>query len=125
MLTTNGIDGRKTISNHILDVKRVLGIAAAHSVILSEIKSVYANYGLSIDMHHLLLLADIVMTLKGRIIGISRHGLAKTSPSSLKLVSLEATMEHLYNAGFHQVNDDAGSATAATILGSFARLGSG
>ncbi|KAH0788473.1 DNA-directed RNA polymerase III subunit rpc1 [Histomonas meleagridis] len=124
VLTTNGVNYKKTISNHILDVEKVLGIEAARTVILNEIKAVYNNYGLSIDLHHLLLLADI-MTLKGKINGINRHGLAKTSSSSLKLASFEVTMEHLYNAGFHQVDDNTNGATASTILGSFAKLGSG
>ena len=124
VLNTDGIDWRHTNSNHTLDVEKVLGIEAARSVIVSEISNVYQNYSLSIDQRHLFLLAD-TMTMKGRINGINRHGLAKTCSSSLKLASFEVTMEQLYNAGFHQIQDSATDVTSTVILGSFARIGSG
>lgn len=124
VMTTSGVDYRHTVSNHIMDVEKVLGIEAARSVIISEISEVYKNYSLSIDKRHLMLLAD-AMTSKGRVFGINRHGLAKTATSSLKLASFEVTMEHLFNAGFYQINDDAVGATESVILGSFAKMGSG
>ena len=124
VMTTPGVDFRHTVSNHIMDVEKVLGIEAARSVIISEISEVYKNYSLSIDKRHLMLLAD-AMTSKGRVFGINRHGLAKTATSSLKLASFEVTMEHLFNAGFYQINDDAAGATESVILGSFAKMGSG
>ncbi|OHT06560.1 DNA-directed RNA polymerase III subunit rpc1 [Tritrichomonas foetus] len=124
VLTRSGIDWKHTKSNHILDVEQVLGIEAARSVIVNEINNVYENYSLAIDQRHLLLLAD-TMTMKGRINGINRHGLAKTCSSSLKLASFEVTMEHLYNAGFHQIQDSATDISSSVILGSFAKIGSG
>lgn len=124
VLTTPGIDWMHTNSNHVYDVEKVLGIEAARQVIVSEILSVYDNYSLSIDNRHLQLIAD-TMTMKGRTNGINRHGLAKTCSSSLKLASFEVTMEHLYNAGFHQIQDQANDISSSVILGSFAKIGSG
>ena len=113
-----------TRSNHVYDVEKVLGIEAARQVIVSEILAVYDNFSLSIDNRHLQLIAD-TMTMKGKTNGINRHGLAKTCSSSLKLASFEVTMEHLYNAGFHQVQDQANDISSSVILGSFAKIGSG
>lgn len=124
VLTTPGIDWEHTKSNHVVDVEKVLGIEAARQVIVSEILSVYDQFSLSIDNRHLLLIAD-TMTMKGKTNGINRHGLAKTCSSSLKLASFEVTMEHLYNAGFHQVQDQANDISSSVILGSFAKIGSG
>lgn len=124
VMTTYGINGNKTSSNHISDVEKVLGLEAARSVIISEIESVYQNYSLSIDHRHLMLLADI-MTMRGKINGITRFGLEKSSTSSLKLASFETTMTHLFNAGFHQIEDDTKSITSCVILGRFAPIGSG
>jgi DNA-directed RNA polymerase III subunit RPC1 len=124
VMTSNGIDWKSTVANDVAEVERVLGIEAARSVIISEINAVYQSYSLSLDKRHLALLGD-VMTLKGKIHGMNRHGLAKTSTSSLKLASFEVTMEHLFNAGFYHVEDDASGASSSVILGSFAKIGSG
>jgi DNA-directed RNA polymerase III subunit RPC1 len=124
VMTSNGIDWKCTIANDIAEVERVLGIEAARSVLMSEINAVYQSYSLSLDRRHLALLGD-VMTLKGRINGMNRHGLAKTSTSSLKLASFEVTMEHLFNAGFYHIEDDASGPSSSVILGSFSKIGSG
>jgi DNA-directed RNA polymerase III subunit RPC1 len=124
VMTTTGIQWTTTTSNHICDVEKVLGIEAARTTIMREIENVYKSYSLSLDRRHLGLLADI-MTLKGSIHGMNRHGLAKTSTSSLKLASFEVTGEHLFNAGFYQVQDAAEGASTSVILGGFTRFGSG
>ena len=124
VMTTSGVDGTHTVSNHVLEVEKVLGIEAARSVIISEIGEVYKNYGLGIDRRHLMLLAD-AMTSKGRVHGMNRHGLAKTATSSLKLASFEVTMEHLFNAGYHQIEDATNGSSSSVILGAYSQVGSG
>jgi DNA-directed RNA polymerase III subunit RPC1 len=84
-MTTQGIRGITRTSNHIVDVEKVLGIEAALATIIKKISVVYDSYSLALDRRHLGLSADIMM-IKGSIHGINRHGLAKTSTSSLKLV---------------------------------------
>ncbi|EAY20967.1 RNA polymerase Rpb1, domain 2 family protein [Trichomonas vaginalis G3] len=124
VLNTPGIDPKRTVSNHVLDVEKVLGVEAARSVIISEITNVMKNYSLNIDRRHLMLLSDL-MTIRGKVLGVTRHGLAKTSVSSLKLASFETTQEHLFNAAFHNVDEVANGVSASVILGNFAPIGSG
>ena len=124
VLSMPGIDPKRTISNHVLDVEKVLGVEAARSTIISEINTVMQNYSLNIDRRHLMLLSDL-MTIRGKVLGVTRHGLSKTSTSSLKLASFETTQEHLFNAAFHNIKEGTNGVSSSVILGSFAQIGSG
>ena len=65
-----GIDGRKTESNHIIEVHQTLGIEAARSCIIREIKKVMQSHSMDVDIRHMMLLAD-VMTFK--VMPVSIH----------------------------------------------------
>jgi DNA-directed RNA polymerase III subunit RPC1 len=57
---TEGVDGRKTKSNHIIEVQETLGIEAARKCIIDEIKGTMESHGMSIDIRHMMLLADVM-----------------------------------------------------------------
>jgi DNA-directed RNA polymerase III subunit RPC1 len=65
-MNTLGVDSRKTISNHVIEVFQTLGIEAARSSIINEIVYTMNSHGMSIDMRHVMLLAD-TMTFKVHI----------------------------------------------------------
>lgn len=69
-----GINFKKTITNHILEMSEVLGIEAARQCIIEEIKFTMGEYGIQIDNRHIQLLAD-QMTFKGQVHGITRFGI--------------------------------------------------
>ena len=46
------------------------------SLIISELSKTYGSYGITVDMRHTQLLADI-MTYRGAVLGITRFGIAK------------------------------------------------
>lgn len=94
-MTTPGIEPYKTKSNHVMEVKTVLGIEAARMTIIAEIGEVMKS--MDIDPRHMQLLAD-VMTFKGEVFGITRFGLQKTRDSVLQLASFEKTPDHLFEA---------------------------
>ncbi|GLT71996.1 hypothetical protein SLA2020_439710 [Shorea laevis] len=85
VMGTEGIDGRKTTSNHVLEVQQTLGIEAARKCIIEEIKYTMESHGMSIDIRHMMLLAD-VMTFRGDVLGITRLASKK--------------WEKVYDAGF-------------------------
>ena len=60
---TEGVDGRNTKSNHVMEVLETLGIEAARKCIIDEIKQTMESHGMSIDIRHMMLLADL-MTFK-------------------------------------------------------------
>ena len=93
VMATYGVDPNHSHSNNILEVAATLGIEAARTMIIKEIKSTMENHGISIDERHLKLLAD-TMTYKGEVLGITRFGLAKMKESSLMLASVRTFNFH-------------------------------
>jgi DNA-directed RNA polymerase III subunit RPC1 len=73
--------------NNILEVKNVLGIEAARATIIEEIRFTMRDYGITLDVRHLMLLADL-MTSVGDMHGMTRFGLEKMKESVLMLASV-------------------------------------
>ncbi|KAF2020283.1 beta and beta-prime subunits of DNA dependent RNA-polymerase [Aaosphaeria arxii CBS 175.79] len=121
-LTTPGIEPYKTRSNHVMEVKKVLGIEAARSTIIAEIGSVMGS--MDIDPRHMQLLAD-VMTFKGEVFGITRFGLQKTRDSVLQLASFEKTPDHLFEAASKGKVDHIDGVSECIIMGQSVKLGTG
>jgi len=60
VMTTDGVDACNTTSNHVMETEKVLGIEAARSTIINEIQYTMGNHGMSIDVRHVKLLADLM-----------------------------------------------------------------
>ncbi|KAG5346572.1 RPC1 polymerase, partial [Acromyrmex charruanus] len=124
VMATRGILGEKTKSNNTIEVFKTLGIEAARTTIMSEIKSVMENHGISIDCRHLMLLADL-MTSRGEVLGITRQGLAKMKESVLNLASFEKTADHLFDAAYYGQKDVISGVSESIIMGIPVPLGTG
>lgn len=116
VMTTEGIIGTRTSSNHVMEVQNVLGIEAARSSIINEIDNVMSSHGMGIDNRHIQLLSDS-MTFKGEVLGITRFGVAKMKDSVLMLASFEKTTDHLFNAAFHAKRDSIEGVSESIIMG--------
>jgi len=110
-----GVDGKRTISNHILEIGEVLGIEAARQSIINEIKYTIRPYGISIDFRHITLLADI-MTFKGDVLGITRFGVSKMRDNTLMLASFEKTIDHLFEAAVQSKEDKVRGVSECIIM---------
>ncbi|KAJ3704079.1 hypothetical protein LUZ61_007784 [Rhynchospora tenuis] len=110
VMGTPGIDGSKTTSNHVMEVQRTLGIEAARKIIISEIMSTMHCYGMSIDIRHVMLLADC-MTYKESTV--------------LKLASIGKSAEHIFNAAYSGKEDPIEGVCECIIMGIPMQLGSG
>jgi DNA-directed RNA polymerase III subunit RPC1 len=119
-----GVDAPNTECNHVMKVEEVLGIEAARSTIISEIHFVMSQYGLHIDSRHLALLGD-VMTYRGEVLGINRHGIGKMKDSVLSRASFECTSDHLFEAAVQSSSDTINGVTEAIIIGGSSRVGTG
>jgi len=119
-----GIDGRRTTTNHVVEVERTLGVEAARTQISSEISYIMNAYGIGIDTRHLLLLSD-VMSFKGEILGITRFGVSKMRESVLMLASFEKTTDHLFDAAAHGRADAIVGVSECIIMGIPIPLGTG
>ncbi|EEH03266.1 DNA-directed RNA polymerase III largest subunit [Histoplasma capsulatum G186AR] len=121
-MTTDGINGRHTRTNNIMETRAVLGIEAARTTIVDEIGEVMKD--MAIDPRHMQLLAD-VMTYKGEVLGITRFGLAKMRDSVLQLASFEKTADHLFDAGGAGRTDLIEGVSECIIVGKSVSLGTG
>ncbi|KAL5974690.1 hypothetical protein ACLOJK_031360 [Asimina triloba] len=119
-----GVDGRKTKSNHIIEVEQTLGIEAARRSIIDEIQYTMKGHGMSIDVRHMMLLAD-VMTFKGQVLGITNTGIAKMKDSVLMLASFEKTGDHLFNASLRGRVDQIEGVSECIIMGIPMQIGTG
>ena len=124
ILRIPGVDYPKTTTNHIQEIKTVLGIEAARSVIISQANYTISIYGISVDYRHISLLSD-TMTFTGKVIGLNRYGITKMKNSPMMLASFEKTGEILYDAAFFGTVDQMKGVTEKIILGDNVELGTG
>ncbi|KAJ2688348.1 DNA-directed RNA polymerase III subunit C1 (rpo31) [Coemansia spiralis] len=123
-MTTDGIVGRSTYSNHIMENLRYLGIEAARRITISELKTIFENYSITIDPRHLMLLGDL-MSYKGEILGITRYGIAKMNDSVMMLASFEKTTDHLFDAAVFGKRDMVHGVSERIIMGQQMPVGTG
>jgi DNA-directed RNA polymerase subunit A" len=116
-LSTEGVDHRRTISNNIYEVAEVLGIEAARTLIIKEMKNVLDEQGLDVDLRHIMLVAD-AMTLNGRIRQVGRHGVAGEKPSVLARAAFEVTVKHLVDAAVRGEIDELKGVVENVMVGS-------
>lgn len=124
VMGTEGVIGRETTSNHIIEVQQTLGIEAARKCIINEIQYTMASHGMSIDIRHMMLLADL-MTFRGEVLGITRFGIQKMDKSVLMLASFEKTADHLFNASVSGRDDKIEGVSECIIMGIPMQLGTG
>ena len=91
---------------------------------MKEIDYTMGSHGMSIDKRHIMLLADL-MTCRGEVLGITRHGLAKMKESVLMLASFEKTSDHLFDAAYHGQEDAINGVSECIIMGIPMRVGTG
>lgn len=110
-------------SNNIIEICEVLGIEAARCAVLEELKSVIENEGY-VNSRHLGLLSD-VMTNKGILTGITRHGVNRGNKSALVRCSFEETVDILLEAAMLGEKSNCKEVTECIILGQEVPIGTG
>ncbi|CAG0891424.1 unnamed protein product [Cyprideis torosa] len=82
VLSEKYVDSNRTFSNDICEIFSVLGIEAVRKSVEKEINAVLQFYGLYVNYRHLALLCD-VMTAKGHLMAITRHGINRQDTGAL------------------------------------------
>ena len=124
VLTIPGVDATRTITNSFIEVFEVMGIEATRSTLMRELTDVLAFDGSYVNHRHLALLVD-VMTARGHIVPITRHGINKADSGALMRCSFEETVEILLDAAASGELDDCRGVSENVILGQLAPLGTG
>ncbi|ELZ06863.1 DNA-directed RNA polymerase subunit A'' [Natrialba aegyptia] len=124
-LEIEGVDASRTTCNNIHEIHRNLGIEAAREAIIEETNNTLAEQGLDdVNVRHLMLVADI-MTNRGEIESIGRHGISGSKDSVLARAAFEVTVNHLLNAAIHGEIDELDGVAENVIVGKPIKLGTG
>lgn len=124
ILKLDGINNEKTKTNDIYEIYNVLGIEAARNAIINEAVSTLENQGLSVDIRHIMLVADM-MTSEGVVKSIGRHGIGGEKSSVLARAAFEETGKHLLRASIHGEIDNLSGVIENIIIGQPIPLGTG
>ncbi|KAJ1505379.1 DNA-directed RNA polymerase II subunit rpb1 [Coelomomyces lativittatus] len=119
-----GVNPTLAYSNNCTEIYEVLGVEATRASLLKEIRKVIEFDGSYVNYRHLALLVD-VMTSRGNMMSITRHGINRTEASALMRCSFEETVEILVDAAVVSQKDECTGVAENIILGQVAPLGTG
>jgi len=119
-----GVDPTRIKTNNINEIGDVLGIEAARNAIINEATDTLREQGLSVDVRHIMLVADI-MTVDGDVKQIGRHGVSGEKASVLARAAFEVTVNHILDAAIRGDVDDLKGVTENVIVGQPIQLGTG
>lgn len=124
VLEIRGIDPMRTVTNHIHEIAKTLGIEAARNVIIHEAMGVLEEQGLDVDIRHVMLVADI-MTVTGEVRQIGRHGISGEKSSVLARAAFEITVPNIVEAAIKGEGDPLKGVTENVIVGQSIPIGTG
>ena len=124
VLSIEGVDIPRTVSNDLYQIIEVFGVEAARSMLLRELTAVLSFDGSYVNHRHIALLID-VMTARGFISAVTRHGINRQDTGALMRCSFEETVEILLDAAAMGELDDCQGVSENVMLGQLAPMGTG
>ena len=118
------IDASRTISNDIHEVYEILGIEAARTLIINEINDIFSQSSSYVNFRHLALLADVI-TNRGELMSIDRHGINKSDRGPLAKCSFEETPDIIARAALFGELDLVKGVSSNIMLGQEVPIGTG
>lgn len=118
------VDPNRTISNHLFEVYRVLGVEALRQRIIVETNETLGAQGINIDDRHIMLLADM-MTRTGELNGTTRYGIVGDKESILARSVFEETKKHLREGTLGGAEDEIEGVVENLITGQPVPVGTG
>jgi DNA-directed RNA polymerase II subunit RPB1 len=118
------VDFSRTFSNNINEIYEILGIEAAREAIINEITDLLSFDGTYINFRHISLLAD-VMTNRGSLMSIDRHGINKSDRGPLAKCSFEETPDIISKAAIFGEYDKIKGVSSNIMLGQPVMSGTG
>lgn len=118
------VDASRTSTNSIQEIYEVLGIEAARNAIINEAYSTLQEQGLTVDIRHIMLVADM-MSNDGDVKAIGRHGISGRKSSVLARAAFEITAHHLLRAAITGEVDYLDGVAENVIVGQPVTLGTG
>ncbi len=118
------VDKTRTTCNSLHEIHGVLGVEAARSSVIQEAMDTLQEQGLTVDIRHIMLVADI-MTSDGDVKAIGRHGISGRKSSVLARAAFEITSKHLLRAAITGEVDELDGVAENIIVGQPVTLGTG
>jgi DNA-directed RNA polymerase II subunit RPB1 len=118
------VDTTRTTTNDICEILTTLGVEATRRGVENEIQEVLKYGGGYVNYRHLSLLCDI-MTSRGFLMAITRHGINRQNTGALMRSSFEETVDILMEAAAHAELDGLKGVSENIILGQLAPIGTG
>ena len=118
------VEFKRTTSNDINEIFTVLGIEAVRQSILHELRQVLGAYSIYVNYRHIATLCDI-MTQRGLLTSITRHGINRIETGPLRRCSFEETVEILLEAAAYAETDYLRGVSENIIMGQLAPMGTG
>jgi len=121
LMTYDDIDSERTTSNDINEILEIFGIEGARSKYIEEFQYIMQESG--VNYRHIELLADI-MTYKGTVMQIDRHGINKSADNGpIKKATFEETGDVLVNSAIFAEVDKMKGVSANVMFGQYPRAG--
>ena len=114
----------ETTSNNIWEIYGIFGIEAARKMLYTEISDVFELAGSYVNSRHISLLVDII-TNRGSLMSIDRHGINKSDRGPLAKCSFEETPDIISKAAIFGELDKVRSVSANIMLGQEVPIGTG
>ncbi len=124
VLELDFVDATRTVSNDIHEIADVFGIEAARQAIIDEVFKVIEAQGLTVDIRHIMLVAD-TMCVSGGVKGITRYGVVSEKASVLARASFETPIKHIINAALTGEVDELDSVVENIMLNQPVPAGTG
>jgi DNA-directed RNA polymerase subunit A' len=124
VVAIRGIDTSRITTNNVYEVWQTLGIEAARTALVKEITNTLEEQGLEVDTRHIMLVADL-MTSKGYLQQIGRHGIAGTKTSVLARAAFEITVPTIARASLEGQIETLRGVTENVIVGATVPVGTG
>ncbi|CAG2112106.1 unnamed protein product, partial [Medioppia subpectinata] len=124
VLSEPDVDPVRTYSNDICEIFATLGIEAVRKAVEKEMNHVLSFDGSYVNYRHLALLCD-VMTAKGHLMAITRHGINRQDVGALMRCSFEETVDVLIDAASHAEVDHLRGVSENIMLGQLSKIGTG
>lgn len=124
VVAIQGIDTTRIATNNVYEIWQTLGIEAARTALVKEITNTLEEQGLEVDTRHIMLVADL-MTSKGYLQQIGRHGIAGTKTSVLARAAFEITVPTIARAALEGQVETLKGVTENVIVGATVPVGTG
>ena len=123
VLAFEGVDHTRTSTNDIVEIFTVFGIEAARMALFTMLRNLI-NDAQYCSSRHYMVLAD-VMTFRGTLMAINRHGINRIAAGPMLRCSFEETLEILFEAALFGRSDTLNGVTENIMCGQLSRIGTG